>query len=88
MQTLNPHKTGLILGAFLGIMHIVWSLLVLLGWAQPLADFSARMHMITPILRIESFDIVRAVGLVLIASLIGYIVGTVFAHLWNNLQKK
>ena len=32
----SPHTLGLVLATFIGGWHIVWSLLVLLGWAQRL----------------------------------------------------
>jgi hypothetical protein len=35
----NPHKVGLVIGAPIGGWHLVWSPLVLLGWAQPFIDY-------------------------------------------------
>jgi hypothetical protein len=35
----NPNKVGLVIGALIGGWHFVWSLLVLIGWAQPIIDF-------------------------------------------------
>jgi hypothetical protein len=39
MQHLNPAKTALTIGVFLGCWHLMWSLLVVLNWAQPIYDF-------------------------------------------------
>ena len=38
-RTISAHTLGLALATFIGGWHLVWSLLVLLGWAQPLIDF-------------------------------------------------
>jgi hypothetical protein len=35
----NPNKVGLVVAALIGGWHVLWSLLVLLGWAQPILDF-------------------------------------------------
>ena len=36
---LDVVKTGLVLGAVVGGFHLGWSILVALGWAQPVIDF-------------------------------------------------
>ena len=86
MQTLNAHKTGLTLAFILALMHLVWSFLVFIGWAQPLITFSFQMHMIGPAFTVEPFDSIRALGLIAIAAGIGYIAGNVIAHIWNKFQ--
>ncbi len=84
---LKPTTTGLVLGTFLGGMHLAWSLLVLIGWAQPLLNFIFMLHMITPPYTVESFDVLRAGGLVVVTAAIGFCVGNVFARLWNKLHR-
>jgi hypothetical protein len=44
----NRNKVGLAIGALVGGWHLVWSLLVLIGWAQPILDFIFWAHMIKP----------------------------------------
>jgi len=36
---LSPFKTGLVLAMVTGGVHLCWSMLVALGWAQPIIDF-------------------------------------------------
>lgn len=84
---LNQHKTGLALGALLGLWHLLWALLVAIGWAQPLMDFMFRIHFVQLSHSIAPFGFGRAVLLVFIAFVVGYIVGSVFAALWNWLHK-
>ncbi|MEK7602189.1 MAG: hypothetical protein AAB472_01775 [Patescibacteria group bacterium] len=83
MTHLPPIKVGLVFGLFLALLHIAWSTLVALHLGQLLLNFSLRMHMIRPAFTVEPFDIGRALGLVIIAFCIGYIVGHVFAKIWN-----
>ena len=35
----NPNKVGLVIAALIVGWHVVWSLLVLIGWAQPILRF-------------------------------------------------
>jgi hypothetical protein len=59
----NPNKVGLVIGALIGGWHLVWSLLVLIGWAQPIIDFIFWAHMIKPVYFVKPFDPVAAVVL-------------------------
>jgi hypothetical protein len=80
-------KAGLVLGIVLGGWHLCWSILVVLGWAQPVIDFVFWMHFIKPIYVIEPFEIARAVILIIATSGIGFVIGSVFALAWNVLHK-
>jgi hypothetical protein len=86
-MTIYPHRTGLILAALLGTWHLLWSLLVALGWAQGLINFIFWIHFIRPVYIIENFEIGRALLLIAVTSAIGYSVGWSFAMLWNKFHK-
>jgi len=45
----SPSKVGLVIGALIGGWHVVWALLVLIGWEQPILDFIFWAHMIKPV---------------------------------------
>jgi len=88
MQTLNPNKTGLVFGTFLGAWHFVWVVFVTLGWAQPIVDFVFWMHMIKPVYVIGPFRIANALILIAVTGAIGYVGGFVLAALWNWLHRE
>ena len=80
-------KAGLVLGLVTGGWHLCWSMLVALGWAQPFIDFVFWMHFIKPIYMIEPFQVVRAITLLIVTSAVGFVMGSVFALVWNAFHK-
>ena len=84
----NPNKIGLVIGVLTGGWHLFWSLLVVIGWAQPLLDFIFWAHMIKPVYLVKPFDLTAALALILITSVIGYIFGFLGAVIWNRLHRR
>ena len=84
---INVCKAGLAVALVLGGLHLCWSILVALKWAQPVIDFVFWMHFIKPIYVIEPFEISRAAILVVVTAGIGFVVGSVFVLVWNALHK-
>ena len=82
----NPRKVGIVVGTMLGGIHLLWSILVALGWAQALANFSMWAHMVHMALIIGPFDAGAAVTLIIVASLIGYCVGYLAGTVWNRVH--
>ena len=80
-------KAGLTLGIVIGGLHLCWSMLVAMGWAQPVIDFVFWMHFIKPIFVIEPFEFGRAIVLLAITAAVGVVFGSVFAIAWNALHK-
>ena len=64
----NPNKVGLVIAVLIGGWHVAWSLLVLIGWAQPILDFIFWAHMIKPVYFVKPFDPTAAVALIAITS--------------------
>lgn len=84
---MNINKVGLTVGTFVGFLHLVWSLLIGLGWAQGYLDFVMGIHSLNNPYTVMSFNLGQAVVLIILASMVGYIVGSVFATIFNKLHK-
>jgi len=86
MNTLSPHTTGLALGGLLGFIHLLWAALVFTGFAQTVLDFVFRMHMLTTGITVDAFSFTRALVLIVMTFVVGYVVGWLFAKAWNMAQ--
>lgn len=84
---INPIKTGLAVGKLIGGIHLVWVVLVALGWAQALVNFSQWAHMLSVPVVIQPFDLTAAVTVIIFAAAVGYVLGYAFAHIWNYLHR-
>jgi hypothetical protein len=82
----NPKKVGFVGGTVLGGLHLIWSLLIFLGWAQPLLNFSMWAHMIHFVVIVGPFDASAAAAVVVVASCVGYALGYVIATAWNKVH--
>jgi len=87
MRALNPYGTALALAALVGGWHLLWSALVLFGWAQPVIDFVFWMHFIKPVYVVEPFEIFRCLILIAVTAAVGGAVGCCFALLWNRIHE-
>ena len=83
---MNSHKIGLVVGLFFGLWHAVWEILIALGLAQPLMNFVMSMHSLNNPYKIASFNLGRAIGLIVMTYIIGYIVGSVFATIYKKFH--
>ena len=84
---MNPKKVALVLGSFLGLVHLCWGVLIGVGFAQPLLDFIYNMHSLNNPFTVLPFDLMHSLGLVVVTFLVGYVFGYVFAMLWNRLHQ-
>jgi len=83
----NQNKVGLVFAFMLGGIHVVWSLLVLLGWAQPLYNFILWAHMVHLSFVIGPFEAKAALTVIVIAAVLGYIIGWIAAWVWNRVHR-
>ena len=84
---MNQHKTGLTVGAFVGVLHLGWSILVMLGLAQPLHSWILSLHAIESSSAVGMMGVGGLVSLVVVAAVAGYAFGWLFAKIWNKINK-
>lgn len=86
-QSLSPSKAALTFGVLFSGVHVLWSVVVLLGWAQAILDFIFWAHMITPPFTVDAFNITTALTLVVVTSVVGGVLGYLLAIVWNRLHR-
>ena len=87
MRSLDPYRTALVLAALVGGWHLLWSALVLLGWAQPVIDFVFWIHFLKPVYVVEQFEIGRSLILIAVTAAVAGTVGYCFALLWDRIHE-
>lgn len=83
----DKNKSGLTFGFLICSFHIMWSVLVALGIAQVLLDFVLNIHMLNMQVEVMPFNIVKALGLIIVTFLLGYVFGWLMAFFWNKCFK-
>lgn len=84
---LNPQKTALAVGAFAGLWHFVWGLLVAFGLASVILNLIYGLHFLNNPFIVQPFNIIRWIILVVVTAIMGYIFGYVFAVVWNKVNR-
>ena len=88
MEIINKHKTGITFGFLISSFHLFWSVLVALGIAQVLLDFIFNIHMLEVPITVMPFNIVKALVLIIVTFVVGYIFGWLMAFFWNKCFKE
>ncbi len=83
MNQVRAHKVGLVFGGLVAIVHVVWALLVLLGLAKPFLDWVYGLHFLSFQYSVAPFSSGNALMLVVMAGIVGYLMGYVAGSLWN-----
>ena len=83
----SPSKTALTFAFLLGGFHLIWAILVALGWAQALMDFIFWAHMFSLSFVVKAFDATAALTLVIFTAVMGWIFGYFMAIIWNRLHR-
>jgi hypothetical protein len=86
MATMSKNRAGLVTGLFFGLFHLIWALLVAMGFAQIYMDWIFRLHFIQPPYTLQPFSWSVAGLLIAVTSVLGYIFGWLFGAIWNLLH--
>lgn len=84
---LKPGKTALALGVFVALMHAVWMLMVYIGVAQTYMNWIFGLHLLTNPFKVLAFNFGTAATLLGFTFILGYVMGWVFAFIWNYLHR-
>ncbi len=84
---IDKNKTALTFGFLISSMHLFWSILVAFGFAQMLLDFVLSIHMLNIPVTVATFDFLKALELILMTFVVGYIFGWLMAFFWNKFFK-
>ena len=84
---IDKNKTGLTFGFLISSLHLFWSLLVVFGLAQGLLNFIMDVHMLDIPITVMPFSLVKAVELIIITFVVGYVFGWLMAFFWNKCFK-
>ncbi len=85
---LDKKQVGLSLGIFSALIHSIWALIVAFGYGQVLMDWILSMHSMTAVLVVSGMTLGRALGLIAVTFVCGYVFGWLFAAIWNQFGGK
>jgi len=85
---IKPSKLALTLGIFFAVVHAVWAIIVGLGYGEKFMNWILGLHFVGTPMLIGGFSIGRALVLIVVTFVIGYILGWLFAAIWNKVDKK
>lgn len=85
MRRISPLKTALAVGTLTGFWHLLWAILVGLGWAKPVLDFLLELHFLKISYALAPFSMASAASLVILTFAVGAGFGLLFAVVWNWL---
>jgi hypothetical protein len=69
-------------------MHFFWSILVVFGIAQIMLDFVLNIHMLDVPVIVMPFSLIKALGLIVVTFVVGYVFGYLMAFFWNKCFKE
>lgn len=79
-------RIGMAFGCFIATVHLVWAILIAIGWAQPLLDFIFWVHMLNSPFQVQPFSFGLSCLLVGVTWAVGFCAGFVFATIWKRFN--
>lgn len=84
---LKVGATGMVLGIFVALMHLIWMVVIYVGVAQWYLDWIFGLHLLTNPYKVMPFNFTAAITLIIVTFVVGYLMGSIFAVIWNRLHK-
>jgi len=81
-------KTGLATGLVFALIHLSWAVMVATKVAKPVMDWILGLHFLDITYAVKPFDWMTAATLIVFTFIVGYVLGSLFAWLWNMTHKK
>jgi len=88
MKKVGKQKIALTTGILFGGVHLVWSLMIAMGFAQTYLDWIMGLHSINNPFFVMEFSLERTIYLVSFTFVVGYVVGWVGAWVCNKTCRK
>ncbi len=85
---MNKNNIGLAVGSFAALAHVAWLVLVGLGVAGQTIGWVLGMHLVKSAPVVLAFDWSKAIGLVILAFVVGYVAGYIFTAILATVSKK
>lgn len=84
---LKVGATAMVFGVVVALMHTIWMIMVFLGVGQMYMDWIFGLHLLNNPFRVMPFNLMTAIWLIVFTFVVGYVLGWVFAFVWNRLHK-
>ncbi|HEY6048966.1 MAG TPA: hypothetical protein VIV07_07970 [Sphingomicrobium sp.] len=85
MRHISIAKTAMAVGTVFAASHIMWVVLVGVGWATAVLKFVLEMHFLKINFELAPYSAFTAFSLVAITFCVGALLGAIFALVWNWL---
>lgn len=84
---LKTSATAMVFGIVVALFHAVWMLMVWIGVGQLYLDWIFGLHLLSNPFKVMPFSLGSALALIVFTFAVGYLMGWVFAFVWNKLHK-
>jgi hypothetical protein len=82
-EKMKPKRVALALACLVVVCQLIWILAVAIG-KQPMLDWILGMHFLAGSLTVAAVTVGKAITSLLIHFVAGYILGWLFATIWNK----
>jgi hypothetical protein len=89
-EKISKNRLGLTLGIFFALIHAVWAIVISImpSATQTMLNWVFMLHFLDPIYKITAANLINGLMLVILTFISGYVVGWVFAGIYNFIAKK